>query len=144
MDKEAQFYEKINQHLREVAARLALFIENVLSSLFDDWWSKAVINTLSFQQKKRLEQKNITSLKGLDLAALLRVLDQNWYQISNKLGLTPEDRHFVKEMQTIRNRWAHADTEGFVIDDIYRDIDTIQRFATVIKADKKLRPYQIF
>ena len=57
MDKEAQFYEKINQHLREVAARLALFIENVLSSLFDDWWSKAVINTLSFQQKKRLEQK---------------------------------------------------------------------------------------
>jgi len=50
-----------------------------------------------------LEQRNITLLSGLDLAGLLRVLDQNWYQISNSLDFTPEARYFVKEMQTIRN-----------------------------------------
>ena len=124
--------------LGEVAKYLVLFLERELPSLFEDWWNKAVVNILSFQQKRRLEQRNITSLGGLDLAALLRVLDQNWHQISNKLGLTSESRHFVKEMLTIRNRWAHATTEGFPLDDVYRDLDTLQRFAAVIKANETL------
>ena len=85
-----------------------------------------------------MEQRRSGSLGALDLAALLRVLDQNWYQISNKLGLTSEARHFVKEMQTIRNRWAHATTEGFPLEDVYRDLDTLQRFAAVIGADDTL------
>lgn len=124
--------------LQRVSTDLAAFLEEALPPLFDDWWNKGVVNILSFQQKRRLEQRNITSLGGLDLAALLRILDQNWYQISSSLGLTSEDRHFVKEMQTIRNRWAHADTDGFPLDDIYRDIDTLQRFAIVIGADEQL------
>ena len=74
---------------------------------------------------------------SLDLAALIRVLDQNWYQISTKLNLTSESRHFVKEMQTIRNRWAHSGTDGFPVDDVYRDLDTLQRFAAVIDVDEK-------
>jgi len=82
-----------------------------------------------------MEQRNIGSLATLDLAALLRVLDQNWYQISTRLALTSEARHFVKEMQTVRNRWAHATTEGFPVEDVYRDLDTLQRFAVVIEAD---------
>ena len=128
----------IHNLLQRLSEQLAEFLEEQLPPLFDDWWNKAVINTLSFQQKRRLKQRNITSLSGLDLAGLLRVLDQNWYQISNNLDLTPEARHFVKEMQTVRNRWAHTDTEGFPVDDIYRDLDTLQRFAIVIDADEKL------
>lgn len=138
MFESALVHGSIAKHLNEVAGQLAVFLEGVLPSLFDDWWNKAVIATLSFQQKRRLEQHNITSLSGLDLAGLLRVLDQNWYQLSNRLDLTAEARHFVKEMQTIRNHWAHADTKGFPIDDIYRDLDTLQRFAVVIGADNKL------
>lgn len=138
MLENALVHGSIAKHLNEVAGQLAAFLERVLPSLFDDWWNKAVIATLSFQQKRRLEQHHITSLSGLDLAGLLRVLDQNWYQLSNRLDLTSEARHFVKEMQTIRNHWAHADTKGFPIDDIYRDLDTLQRFAVVIGADNKL------
>lgn len=138
MNEKALVHGAVAKHLSEVAGHLALFLEGVLPPLFDGWWNQAVVNTLSFQQKRRLEQRNITSLGGLDLAGLLRVLDQNWYQISNSLDLTSEARHFVKEMQTVRNRWAHADTEGFPVDDIYRDLDTLQRFAVVIGADKKL------
>ena len=96
MDKNAQFYGKVAKHLSDVAGQLAVFLERVLPPLFDDWWDKAVVNVLSFQQKKRLEQGNITSLGGLDLSALLRVLDQNWYPISNSLNLSSETRHFVK------------------------------------------------
>lgn len=128
----------LSKLLSEVAKYLALFLERELPSLFDDWWNQAVVNNLSFQQRRRMEQRGIASLGTLDLAALLRVLDQNWYQVSNKLGLTSESRHFVKEMQTIRNRWAHATTEGFPLDDIYRDLDTLQRFAVVIEANETL------
>ena len=105
---------------------------------FSDWWNEAVVNILSFQQRRRVRERGINSLASLDLAALLRVLDQNWYQISTKLDLTSESRHFVKEMQTVRNRWAHAGSEGFPVDDVYRDLDTLQRFATVIEADEGL------
>jgi len=128
----------LSRLLGEVAKYLAMFLERELPSLFEDWWNQAVVNNLSFQQRRRMEQRGIASLGALDLAALLRVLDQNWYQISNKLGLTSESRHFVKEMQTIRNRWAHATTEGFPLDDVYRDLDTLQRFAVVIEANETL------
>lgn len=138
MHEKALVHGAVAKHLSDVAAQLVSFLERVLPPLFDDWWNKAVVSTLSFQQKRRLEQRNITSLGGLDLAGLLRVLDQNWYQISNSLDMTSEARHFVKEMQTVRNRWAHAGTEGFPVDDIYRDLDTLQRFAVVIGADDKL------
>ncbi|MEK6777720.1 MAG: helicase-related protein [bacterium] len=128
----------ISKLLSEVARQLALFLEKVLPSLFEGWWKQAVLNSLSFQQRRRMEQRNIGSLGALDLAALLRVLDQNWYQISTKLGLTSESRHFVKEMQTVRNRWAHAGTEEFPVEDVYRDLDTLQRFASVINAKEEL------
>lgn len=128
----------ISKLLGEVAKQLILFLEKVLPTLFEDWWKEAVLNGLSFQQRRRTEQRGLGSLGSLDLAALLRVLDQNWYQISNNLGLTSESRHFVKEMQTIRNRWAHVTTEGFPLDDVYRDLDTLQRFAVVIEANEAL------
>ncbi|HUU44803.1 MAG TPA: Swt1 family HEPN domain-containing protein, partial [Acidobacteriota bacterium] len=125
----------VSKLLSEAARQLAQYLEKVLPSLFDDWWKQAVLNGLSFQQRRRIEQHNIGSLAALDLAALLRVLDQNWYQISTKLSLTSEARHFVKEMQTVRNRWAHATMEGFPVEDVYRDLDTLQRFSAVIGAD---------
>ncbi|NWH05626.1 DEAD/DEAH box helicase [Desulfobacter latus] len=128
----------IHNFFQRLSVELAAFLERELPPLFDDWWNKAVVNTLSFQQKKRLAERNITSLGGLDIAGLLRVLDQNWYQISNSLNLTSEARHFVKEMQTVRNRWAHADSKGVSVDDTYRDVDTLQRFAVVIGTEETL------
>ena len=128
----------LNSLLQKATISLAAYLEKVLPSLFNDWWNEAVINILSFQQRRWVKERGINSLTSLDLAALLRVLDQNWYQISTKLNLTSEDRHFVKEMQTVRNRWAHAGSEGFPVDDVYRDLDTLQRFATVIEADENL------
>jgi ATP-dependent helicase HepA len=133
-----QFHTSMAKLLTEAARHPALFLEKMLPSLFEDWWKQAVFNSLSFQQRRRMEQDNIGSLATLDLAALLRVIDQNWYQISNKLGLTSEARHFVKEMQTVRNRWAHAGTEGFPVEDVYRDLDTLQRFVAVINGNECL------
>lgn len=128
----------INSLLQKVSVNLATYLENVLPSLFENWWESAVINKLTFQQQRQVEQRQIETLGALDIAALLKVLDQNWYQISTRMNLTSEARHFVKEMQTIRNRLAHPPAEGLSIDDTYRDLDTLQRFATVIKSDQLL------
>ncbi|HQN22989.1 MAG TPA: SNF2-related protein, partial [Thermotogota bacterium] len=127
--------EAIPNHLNTIAIFLARFLEKHLPLIFEDWWNQAVVSNLTYQQRRRIEQMGITTLNGLDLAAMLRVLDINWYQISNKLDLTIESRHYAKEMQTIRNRWAHAAIEGYSLDDVYRDLDTLRRFAQIIEAD---------
>lgn len=44
--------------------------EGFLPSLFDDWWNQTVVSNLSFQQRRRIEQRNIKSMALLDLAAL--------------------------------------------------------------------------
>ena len=126
----------LHKLLRQAAEALASYLERLLPSLFNNWWKDAVLDKLSFHQQRWVKQKRITSLSSLDLAALLRVLDQNWYQISMKVNLPQEARHFVKEMQTVRNKWAHAGTKGFPLEDVYRDLDTLQRFATVIEAEE--------
>lgn len=128
----------VNNLLQKITIYLSVFLEKVLPTLYEDWWKQAVFNNLSFQQQRRVEQRNANSLSSFDLAALLRIFDQSWYQISTKLNLQPEARHFVKEMQTVRNRWAHAGTEEFPLEDVYRDLDTLQRFALVIAADEGL------
>jgi len=64
----------LSRLLSEVAKYLALFLERELPPLFEDWWNQAVVNNLSFQQRRRMEQRGIASLGALDFAALLRVL----------------------------------------------------------------------
>ncbi|HLP81973.1 MAG TPA: SNF2-related protein, partial [Nitrosomonas sp.] len=130
--------KNVNVLFQKLTICLVVFLEKVLPPISSDWWNQTVLNNLSPQQRRNLEQRKISTLSALDLAALLRVFDQTWYQLSTALNLTPEARHFVKEMQTIRNKWAHATAEGFSNEDIYRDMDTMQRFCTVIGADESL------
>ena len=127
--------KNLNNLLVKTSGFLADYLGKILPQFFDDWWKEGVINNLSFYQSRHVTNKGIETLTELDLAALLRILDQNWYHISSELKLTIEDRNFVKEMQTVRNRWAHISSEGFSEDDIYRDLDTLERFVCVIDAD---------
>ncbi|MCK5826970.1 hypothetical protein KAH43_00490, partial [Candidatus Bipolaricaulota bacterium] len=128
----------LNDLFLKATVCLARYLEEVLPSLSEDWWKQTVLNNLSFQQRRIITDRGIDSLQSLDLAGLLRVLDRNWYQISIAQNLTTESRHFVKEMLTIRHRWAHVDSGGFSNDDVYRDLDTLYRFALVIGAEEPL------
>ena len=83
--------------LQKATISLAAYLEKVLPSLFNDWWNEAVVNILSFQQQRRVKERGINSLISLDLAALLRVLDKNWYQISTKLNLEAGARHLKQD-----------------------------------------------
>ncbi|WP_339862459.1 DEAD/DEAH box helicase [Thalassospira alkalitolerans] len=115
---------------------LANFLQDKLSELSEQWWEKLVVDRLSFQQQRIVIEKNTRNLRELDFAALLRILDQNWYDLSDKLTLPREARNWVKELQTVRNKWAHMATEEVPASEVYRDADTLGRLLVLINADK--------
>jgi hypothetical protein len=122
----------------QVTSELVKYLNMVLPKIADKWWDKTVLKKLSDIQIKNVKNKKITKLEGLDLAALLRIFDQNWYEISPRFNFTKQERNILNEMQSVRNRWAHVPDEGYKADDIYRDLDTIQRFLKLINADQRL------
>jgi ATP-dependent helicase HepA len=113
---------------------LANFLQRELPTFSDAWWKVHVVERLSFQQQRVVAERRQSSLEQLDLAALLRTFDQNWYELSQKLALPREARNWIKELQTIRNKWAHLSTEGSPPSEIYRDADTLSRLLNVISA----------
>jgi ATP-dependent helicase HepA len=123
--------------LRKVSASLSQFLSAELPLIHDAWWEDGVMPHLSARQHEEHDPENRT-LDSLDLATLLRVLDRNWYQLSSRLGLTIEDPNYSKEMQTIRDRWDHMNTSEADPDDTLRDVDTVCRFAMVIRAQPGL------
>ena len=115
---------------------LVRFLSTQMPSLSADWWQKHVVDLLSFQQQRMVAERGHTMLGQLDFAALLRVLDQNWYELSNLLRLPREGRTWVKELHTVRNKWAHLSSEGMPASEVYRDADTLGRLLLMIGADR--------
>ena len=119
--------KRMNDLIRIATAELARFLASKLPDLSTEWWQQHVVNRLSFQQQRMLQERGFQTLQQLDFAALLRVLDQNWYELSNACGLPREGRTWVRELQTVRNRWAHLSAEAPPDSEIYRDADTLGR-----------------
>jgi ATP-dependent helicase HepA len=122
----------MNDLLHIASAELARYLEAELPKLSDDWWEKHVVPRLSFPQQRMLNERRIDRLRDLDFAALLRLLDQNWYDLSNAIELPREGRTWVKELQTVRNKWAHISTEAMPPSEVYRDSDTLGRLLSMI------------
>ena len=121
--------------LPKVTVNLAVFLGKVLPTLSNNWWDQNVLQCLQDGQCRRIEQQGIDTLAKLDLAMLLHVFDENWFDISRERDLKPAERHFVKEMKKIRNRCAHTTAQGIPPNDEYRELDTLLRFAQVIRAE---------
>ena len=120
--------------IRAATAEIASFLAAHLPSLGDDWWMTYVVDRLSFQQQRTVRERGLTTVEQLDFAALLRVLDQNWYELSQALTLPREGRTWIKELQTVRNRWAHLPAAPVPTEDSYRDADTLARVLDMIDA----------
>jgi len=85
-----------------------------------------------------VQDRGLKSIEQLDFAALLRVLDQNWFDISNALGFPREGRSWIKELQSVRNRWAHLSSQSVSANDRYRDIDTLGRVLEMLGVNSAL------
>jgi len=70
----------MNELIRAATPELARFLNTKLPELSADWWQKYVVGCLSFQQQRMVQERGYNTLQQLDFAALLRVLDQSWYQ----------------------------------------------------------------
>lgn len=114
------------------------FLGHALPSVNDNWWQNCVLVNLSFQQERFVEERNINSLDGLDLAGVLRTLDRNWFELSDRYNLSREARSWLKEAQLVRNRWAHRTGEPIQNEDKYRDIDTVWRLMYALKVEEHL------
>lgn len=122
----------MNELIRIATAELARFLAATLPALSPDWWTRHVVERLSFQQQRLVQERGLKSLQQLDFAALVRVLDQNWYELSSAQGLPREGRTWVRELQTVRNKWAHLSAEAMPESELYRDADTLARLMAAI------------
>ena len=129
----------MNNLIHVATTELVRFLAKHLPAISDEWWEKYVVDRLSFQQQRMVQERNYRKLEQLDLAALLRVLDQNWFELSGSLRLPREGRHWVKELQTVRNKWAHASMVQTPASETFRDADTLSRLLNMLDAQDTSR-----
>jgi ERCC4-related helicase len=127
---------KMNEYLLSASQGLAIWLDKYLPQK-DDWWIRYVLDKLSDNQKRLVYQYGWTNLTDLDLSALLRVADRNWHVISQKYFLNYSERDCLKEMFTVRNRWAHCSTEPIPFSQIIKDLETLKFFYGQIEVSKK-------
>jgi hypothetical protein len=129
----------LQSQLRGTATELGRFLTAQLPSIGgESWWSSHVVNQLTYGQQGQIRTRGIESLGGLDLAALLRVFDRNWAELSHTAKLPNEVRTHAKEVSDLRHSMAHHASEGteIPITDGYRHLDTIERFLMAIGANQ--------
>jgi molecular chaperone DnaK (HSP70) len=104
-----------------------------------DWWKTCVVSKLSYQQQQRVSRGEIVKLEDLDIAAAMRIVDKNWYEIAEQAGFPTDAKTLVHEVSDIRHRLAHEGaTKEMSNDDLFRDLDTLKRYLTMLKADSDL------
>lgn len=111
------------------------WLNRELPILKANWWQSCVLNKLTETQRQTVQQNNVTTITGLDFAQLLKILDGNWYDLSQNHRLSRVDKTHITKLQDSRNRWSHKTTDeiiqnpiGINYDDLLTDIDTIWRF----------------
>ncbi len=124
----------MHQLIQTATPELAAFLARRLPTLGEAWWNTHVENCLTFQQQRIVQERGLSTLEQLDFAALLRIVDQNWYELSQAVGLPRDGRMWVKELQAVRNRWAHQSSTPMQPEDCYRDIDTLARVLRMLEA----------
>lgn len=86
---------KMNAFMLQLSEKMSDWLGNRLPKITDDWWNDLVYNNLSQMQRDQVDIKRIADLKGLDLAALLRVFDRNWFVITSSWFINNRERIFT-------------------------------------------------
>jgi len=125
----------MREYLEALGAVAQRFLSLHLPGLGDGWWERGVVTALSYQQRQIVRERGWTTLPELDLAALLRLIDQNWEYLRPRANLSFEARNWLKEAMGVRNRDAHK-APGAVQDARrhHRDLDTVARLAESLDA----------
>jgi hypothetical protein len=132
--------DQLQIHLRKLAAELARFLNTHLPPRGgDNWWETHVLQQLTYGQQGQVRTRGITTLSGLDLNALLRLLDRNWAELSHVAGLPNEARTLGRELVDLRHALAHhaSDAGDMPAADAFRHLDTLARFMAALQLDEQ-------
>lgn len=136
---------KMNEYMFQLNQQIGGWLEKKLPKITDDWWQDLVFNNLSPLQRETVLRNDIHEIKGLDLAALLRVLDRNWFVITSSFFINNKERGNIRTMQEIRNTWAHITpndiSKARVIDDVNVIIALMQAFDASMKDTRDMENF---
>ena len=136
---------KMNEYMFRLNQQIGGWLEKKLPKITDNWWQDLVFNNLSPLQRETVLRNDIHEIKGLDLAALLRVLDRNWFVITSSFFINNKERGNIRTMQEIRNTWAHITpndiSKARVIDDVNVIIALMQAFDASMKDTRDMENF---
>ena len=128
----------VREQLATLAVVLRRFLNRELPSLGPGWWREGVLAKLAYQQRVQADEQHWSSLDDLDVAALLRVVDQNWDLFRRRNLVSWDDRNWLKEASSVRNRHSHdAPGREPSADRVYRDLDTLALLAAALDPGSK-------
>ncbi len=127
----------VHLYLHTAQGGLSAWLNKYLPQSVGDWWKRAVLDSLSYEQRERAQEHNYTMLAQFDLAALLRIMSRNWRRLSQIIFLNQSEYECLQEMFNVRNRWAHMNTNLPEIEDIKYDLDTIADFMTQVGCSRQ-------
>ena len=136
---------KMNEYMFRLGQQVGNWLSNKLPKIVDNWWQELVFNNLNSLQRDVVLRNNIQEISGLDLAAILRVLDRNWFVISSTFFINNKERAYVRTMQEVRNTWAHITPNDIskdrVIEDVNVIIELMQAFGASMKDTRDMENF---
>ena len=138
---------KINEYMFRLNQQIGAWLDKKLPMIAPDWWQELVFNNLSPLQQETVLRNNIHEISGLDLAALLRVVDRNWFVITSVFFINNRERARIRVMQGIRNTWAHITPNDIskprVIEDVNVIIELMQTFDASMKDTRDMEAFLV-
>lgn len=136
---------KMNEYMYRLSQQIGGWLEKKLPKITEDWWQELVYNNLSPLQRETVLRNDIHEINGLDLAALLRIMDRNWFVITSRFFVNNKERGNIRTMQEIRNTWAHITQNDIVkakvIDDVNVIIALMQAFDASMKDTRDMERF---
>lgn len=131
----------IQDFAKSCTPEIQRFLEEHLPAVVGPgWWEEAVLPNLSEMQRIMIDRRGVTDLAGLDLMALLAILERNWRTLSNQIrGIDyRESLNQIFGLKNIRNYYAHEPSSGTPLDRKLQDVGTIIAFIRIFNPDSDL------
>lgn len=119
---------KMNEYLHQATGILVNWLAKMLPRVSEDWWNECVLDRLNYRQREIAIEKDFKELSDFDLAAVLRIADKNWYDMRSFAYLPTNERECIRDMQGVRNNWAHCAGTLQGKDAIIHDIEVLIKF----------------
>ncbi|MEK7358701.1 MAG: Swt1 family HEPN domain-containing protein, partial [Bdellovibrionota bacterium] len=117
-------HQRVGEALELLGQGLSPYVKQELEPVHGPDWAKTISRQLSGKDKK---------VSATDVHFLLSAMWEQWHSSFSKT-LGANERNLVKELQGIRNAWAHQ--ENFSTDDSYRALDSVYRLLQAIAAEQ--------